>query len=220
MRMSIAIVRGVLVRALGASIILVGLGGACPLDQIPPCPGQCFGFTLELTEPVPCQDGENTPYPIAFTGHDPDGYHGRTCFNSTSVLLVVEAIEHLHAGGQLSDLNADVISAYVTTVNTVRADLEAQCITAAPGQCTNAAEVCSVIGGQAYEQLVIEESCVLGLDGTEPVSLSPGQTCEAIADDQATSSADGTDPCPDPTTAASLDDTAASDGADDTSGTT
>jgi hypothetical protein len=132
---------------------------------------------------------------------------------------VVEAIEHLRAGGELSELGEDVQSAYITTVNTVRADLEAECILAAPGQCTNAAEVCSVISADAYQALVIDETCELSFDGTEPVSLAPGQSCEPIADDQTTSSADADadDHCLEATTINALDDTATSDIADDTS---
>jgi hypothetical protein len=201
-------------RRMLATALVLGTSAACPAE-VPPCPAQCFGHTVQRNAPIQCTNFQGLPQDIAFT--DLDGYRGRTCFNSPSVSLVVEAIEHLEAGGQLSELPVDVQSAYSSTVNAVRADLEAECILAAPGQCTNAAEVCSVIGGQAYEQLVIEASCVLALDGTEPTELAPGQTCEPVAEDRATGSGDDEDHCPDATsTTASFDDTAGSDGLDGT----
>jgi hypothetical protein len=218
MRPRNGIVCRVLLGTLGAGIIFVGTGSACDVE-IPPCPGQCVDFTLELPAPVPCRDEESTEYPISFTGTNPDGYRGRSCFNSTSVVLVVEAIDHLRAGGRLSDIDPEMQSAYLTTVNTVRADLEAECITAAPGQCTNAAEVCSVVGSDMYVELVVEETCVLQLDGTEPVALGPGQVCEPIFfGDQTTGSAGSGDHCIEPTSSGDdgLDDTAGSDGVDET----
>lgn len=105
-------------------------------------------------------------------------------------------------------------------MNTVRADLEAECITAAPGQCTNAAEVCSVVGSDMYAELVIDQTCVLALDGTEPAPLGPGQVCEPVAADGGTGSDDTTAHCLErPTTSDDgLDDTAGSGGADESSG--
>lgn len=219
MKMSNPIVRMVLSRTVVAPTMLAGMGGACIVDEVPPCPGQCFAFTLEVPEPVACQDAGAYTYFIAFTDHATEGYRGRTCFNSTSVMLVVDAIDHLRAGGQLSELSEQVISAYATTVNTVRADLEAECILAAPGQCTNAAQVCSVVGAQAYQQLVIDETCVLGLDGTEPVALGPGQLCEPVVGDDGTGSDGSEAHCVEATVSGDgLDDTASSGLADDTTG--
>jgi hypothetical protein len=189
---------------------------ACDVDELPPCPGQCFDFTLERSTPSSCTDEDFFEYDIAFNGTDPDGYRGRFCFNSTSVPLVAEAIEHLQAGGELSDLPMQTVSAYVSTVNAVIADVEAECILAASGQCTNAAAVCAVVGADAYEQLVIEQTCALALDGTEPIALASGQTCHAVASDSAAGSADAAyDHCADATvtaTTTALDDTAGSDG--------
>jgi hypothetical protein len=207
-----------LAKPFGLGVFLLGTGTACPMDELPPCPGQCFDYTLERSVPIACYDDEANPFPIAFTNTDLDGYLGRTCFNSPSVPLVVEAIEHIQAGGQLSTLSMEVVGAYASTVNAVRADLEAECILAAPGQCTNAAAVCSVIGARAYEQLVIDATCVLSLDGTEPVALAPGQTCAPVAEDRATGSDEDEDHCPGaPSSTTGLDDTAGSDGLDDTS---
>lgn len=220
MRMSNPIARMVLVKTVVALAMLAGMGGACVGDEVPPCPGQCFAFTLEVSEPVACQDAEAYTYFIAFTDHATEGYRGRTCFNSTSVPLVVEAIGHLRAGGQLLELSEEVIGAYVTTANTVRADLEAECILAAPGQCINAAQVCSVVGAQAYQQLVIDETCVLGLDGTEPVTLEPGQVCEPVVGDGGTGSDGAEAQCVEATVGGDegLDGTASSGLADDTTG--
>ena len=207
-----------LVKSIGAVILFVGTSSACVIDDVPSCPGQCFAYTLEQAVPSPCRDDGGTQYDISFTANDPDGYRGRTCFNATSVALVVEAIDHLHTGGLLSDLDPEIQSAYLSTVNTVRADLEAQCITAAPGQCTNAAEVCSVVGSVMYEQLVIDETCVLALDGAQAVALGPGQVCEPLASDGTGSDAAG-DHCVETTaTADGLDGTASSGGADETTG--
>jgi hypothetical protein len=194
----------------------MALGIACGSDDVPPCPGQCFAFAIEYMPPAECIDGGGSPYGIPLTDSEAPGYRGRICFNSPSVSLVVEAIEHLQAGGQLSALSMEVVGAYVSTVNAVRADLEAECTLAAPGQCTNAAEVCSVIGAQAYQQLVIDTTCVLSLDGTEPVALAPGQTCEPVAEDRATGSGDDEDHCPQTSSTAGLDDTAGNDGLDGT----
>lgn len=205
-----------LVATLVYGIIAACVGSsACFVDE-PACPGQCFEYTVEYDDPKACLTAMFEGIDISFTGSAPAGYRGRTCFNSTAVPLVVQAIDHLRAGGRLSDLDPEVQSAYVTTVSTVRADLEAECITAAPGQCTNAAEVCSVVGADAYEQLVVDETCVLELDGTEPVPLGPGQVCEPLASDGTGSDGAG-DHCVE-TTADGLDGTATSGGADETTG--
>jgi hypothetical protein len=205
-----------LTKHLGLGAFVLGMNTACPIDEVPPCPGQCFAYTLERSVPISCNDYEGASFPIAFTSTDANGYRGRTCFNSPSVALVAGAIEHLESGGQLSALSMEVVGAYTSTVNTVIADLEAECTLAAPGQCTNAAEVCSVIGAQAYQQLVIDTTCVLSLDGTEPVALAPGQSCEPVAEDRATGSADDEDHCLETSSTASLDDTAGFDGLDGT----
>lgn len=205
------------VGAVGLVVAWLGTG-ACVFDDIPACPGQCFEHTVESEIQSQCRNDMGVGYDIAFTGTDPEGYRGRTCFNGSSVALVVQAIDHLRAGGRLSDLDLEVQSAYVTTVNTVRADIEAECITAAPGQCTNAVQVCTGIAADAYEQLVIDETCVLALDGTEPVPLEPGQTCEPLAGDGTGSDAAG-DHCVETTVAADgLDGTASSGRADETTG--
>lgn len=209
---------GVLSKTLGIGVLGLGTSIACDLDDVPSCPGQCFEFTLERGAPIPCNDGGGVPRDISFTGNG--GYRGRFCSNSPFVPLVAEAIDHLRAGGRLAELQMEVISAYVTTVNTVRADLEAECILAAPGQCTNAAQVCSVVGAQAYEQLVIDETCVLGLDGTEPVALGPGQLCEPVVGVEGTGSDGFEAHCVEATVSGDdlLDDTASSGLADDTTG--
>jgi len=196
--------------------------GACPIDDIP-CPGQCFEYTVEYDTPKECIDGEGEYLLISFNATTPDGYHGRFCFNAASVLDVVAAIDHLEAGGQLAELSMEVRSAYLTTVEAVRANAEAECITAAPGQCTNAAQVCNGVGADLYEQLVVEETCVLALGGVEPVELGPGQVCEPIAGDPGTGSAESGAHCPETTIGAGddVDDTSVgSDGADETSGAT
>ena len=204
----------VLSKTLCIGLLALGICTACVFDEVPSCPGQCFDFTLERGSPIPCHDAGGAPHDISFTGTD--GYRGRTCFNSPSVPLVAAAIEHLRAGGRLADLSMEVVSAYTSTVNTVRADLEAECFLAAPGQCTNAVEVCSVVGAQAYQQLVVDEACTLGLDGTEPVTLAAGQTCELLVADG--SGSDGSDPhCIETTAVDGLDDDTGSSGlADDT----
>jgi hypothetical protein len=185
----------VLRTTVAAVFVLVGLNGACDADELPACPGQCFAYTIERAAPAKCLDDETTNYEISFTNTNPNGYHGRFCFNSSSVALVVEAIDHLEAGGQLSDLGMDVVGAYLSTVNAVKADLEAECITAAPGQCINADQVCMGVAADMYEQLVAEQSCVLALAGTEPVVLGPGQSCEAVADDPTTGPTDAGGHC-------------------------
>lgn len=84
--------------------------GACIVDEIPACPGQCFEYTVEYEIPTKCQTATLEDIAIPFTGTDPDGYHGRVCFNSSSIPDVVAAIEHLQGGGQLSDLSEEVQS--------------------------------------------------------------------------------------------------------------
>lgn len=220
MRDRTRIERCVLAKPVCFGVLVLGTSTACPFEDVPPCPGQCFDYTLERASPIWCSNEEGASYPIAFTGNDPPGYRGRTCFNSTFVPLVVAAIEHRQVGGELSDLSAAIVGAYVTTVSSVRADLEAECILAAPGQCINAAEVCSVVGADAYERLVVEQSCTLSLDGTEPVVLASGQTCEPIAADQTTDADGSGDHCLEPTTTTTtaVDDTADPGDTDDTAG--
>lgn len=159
------------------TIVLAAASGACDPEEVPACPGQCFEHTLVRDQPGQCQDDDGVKFTISFTGNDPVGYHGRTCFNSPSIALVGEAIDHLRAGGQLAELSPEARSAYVSAVDAVRADIEAQCATAAPGQCIDAAQVCTGIAADAYEQLVVEETCVLQLGGVEPVVLGPGDVC-------------------------------------------
>lgn len=99
----------------------------------------------------------------------------------------MEAIDHLRGGGQLSALGVDVQSAYISTVNAVKSDVQAECITAAPGQCTDAVQVCTGVAADMYEQLVVDETCVLEPDGVERVTLESGQVCEPLGGDQTTS---------------------------------
>jgi hypothetical protein len=196
----------------GASVgVIASMLGACDVDI--PCPGQCFEYTVQDEEPRRCLTGMGSSIDIPFTGVDPDGYHGRFCFNSSSVPLVMDAIDHLRAGGTLSELPVDVQSAYVSTVDAVRADVQAECITAAPGQCTNAAQVCGGIAADMYDQLVVNETCVLEPDGVERITLGPGEVCEAAVE-QGTGSAEVGDHC-DGTTS---DEMAGSSGVDETSG--
>jgi hypothetical protein len=193
-------------------VIVAGVGnGACVVAEIPACPGQCFEYTVEYEQPLPCQDASVQDYLIPFNGNDPDGYRGRVCFNSLSIPHVMEAIEHLQDGGQLSDLSVEVLSAYVSTVDAVQADLQAECITAAAGQCINEDQVCTGIGANMYEQLVVDETCVLEVGGVEPIVLGPGEACE-YAPYQATGSAESGDDCTEATTGG------ATDGADETTG--
>lgn len=193
---------------------------ACPFEDIPPCPGQCFAHTITYELPKICKDEEGGVFPIPFTGSN--GYRGRVCFNSFAVPRVHEAIDHLRAGGQLSELGADVQSAYEATVVSIQTDLHAQCTTAAAGQCTNAEQVCTGIAADLYEQLVVEQTCVLHADGTEPVALLPGEICHSIADDDPTDTASSGDHCPDTTSTSAdeVDETATSSDAVSTTSTT
>jgi hypothetical protein len=201
---------------LGAITVEIGSSG-CDVD-IPACPGQCFAYTVEYDLPRQCQTiGGNIDIP--FTA--PSGYHGRHCFNSPSVPLVMDAIDHLRAGGQLSDLALDVQTAYISTVDSVRADIQAECNTAAPGQCLDADQVCTGIAADAYEQLVVDETCILALDGIERVTLGPGEVCEASVNEQGTGSVDTGDHCIETTIGtgdSGLDETAGSGVVDGTSG--
>lgn len=193
---------------------------ACDIDDIPACPGRCFEYTVEYELPIKCLGAGGLTIDIPFTDGDSAGYHGRYCFNSTSVAKVMQVIEHLRSGGRLSDLAADVQSAYISTVNAVKDDIQAECITAAPGQCMDEVQVCTGIAANAYEQLVVHETCVLAPAGTEPVTLPPAQACAAVGDDPATASDEGSVPCPDLTTTgnAGADETGSSGGVDGTSG--
>jgi hypothetical protein len=65
--------RSVVGKPLCIGAFVIGTSTACPFDDVPPCPGQCFDFTLERSSMIPCSDGGGAQYPIAFTGHDPDG---------------------------------------------------------------------------------------------------------------------------------------------------
>ena len=212
--------RSRIITALG--VIAAGVGsGSCIVDEVPACPGQCFEYTVDREIPTKCQDDAGVDYAIAFTGSDPDGYHGRHCFNSPSVAHVVEAIDHLRDGGQLSDLGMEVLGAYVSTVDAVKDDLKFQCMTAAAGQCTNAEQVCTGIAADMYEQLVVDETCVLGIGGVERIELGPGEVCEPIVVGEGTGSAESGEHCVESTTggADGVDETASSgsDGADETS---
>lgn len=128
--------RAVLVMGTFGVIAASVSSGACVVDEIPTCPGQCFEYTVEYEVPKQCKTAMFDGIDIPLTGSAPDGYRGRVCFNSSSIPNVVEAIDHLEGGGQLSELSVVVQSAYVSTVNAVKDDVEAECITAAPGQCT------------------------------------------------------------------------------------
>ena len=197
-----------------AVILSASVGsGACIVDEIPACPGQCFEYTVEYEIPTKCQTAGLEDIAIPFTGTNPDGYRGRYCFNSSTVPDVMAAIDHLEGGGQLSDLGEAVQSAYIATVNAVKDDLQAQCITAAAGQCTDEAQVCTGIAANMYEQLVVDETCVLALGGVEPVPVGPGEACEFSPVVQGTGSGESGDPCTETTTA----DTS-TDGADETTG--
>lgn len=205
---SVAWFRGVAIAALVSS--------ACPSEDIPPCPGQCFAYTIPYAIPAFCSNGVGDDFAIPFTG--PDGYRGRTCFNSATVPLVHEAIDHLRAGGQLSALSPEVQGAYESTVVAIQADLHAQCTAAAAGQCTNADQICTGIAADLYEQLIVAETCVLHPDGTEPVTLTPGQPCHAVIADEATGANAPGEHCPDATSmdAEAVDETASSSGIDGT----
>ena len=156
----------------------------CVVEGIPACPGRCFEFTLVEPEPRPCikTGGEGDQFGISFTDGAQTGYRGRHCFNSASLPNVVAAIDHLAAGGQLSDLSESVRIDYVATVDAVVADIEAECIQAAPGQCDNAADVCSGIAGDAYQQLVVDQTCTLEPGGIESIELGPGEVCHSVLD--------------------------------------
>ena len=193
-------------------------GSGCDVDEIPACPGQCFEYTVEYEVPKQCNTGGIT-IDIPFTA--PSGYHGRVCFNAPSVPLVMDAIDHLRAGGQLSDLALDVQAAYIATVDSVRADIQAECLTAAPGQCLNAGPVCTGIAADAYDALVVDETCILEPDGIERIALGPGEVCEASVKEQATDSADTGQHCTETTLGSGvsgLDETASSGAVDGTSG--
>ena len=197
----------------GSGVVAAGLvAGACDVDI--PCPGRCFEYTVEYEAPLKClAGGGGGNFDIPFTGSEPAGYHGRHCFNSSSVTKALDAIDHLRNGGQLSDLAADVQSAYISTVDAVKANVQAECITAAPGQCTNEVQVCTGIAADMYEQLVVHETCVLSPTGTELVTLPPGQACEAVGDDPGTGSGDIGGPCVELTTTnVGVDETASSGG--------
>lgn len=202
----------------GVSFVAAGLvAGACDIDI--PCPGRCFEYTVEYAAPLECLIAGGGNLEIPFTDNDPVGYRGRFCFNSASVPKVMQAIEHLRGDGQLSELAADVQSAYISTVNAVKDDIQAECITAAPGQCMNEVQVCTGIAADMYEQLVVDETCVLAPAGTEPVTLPPGQVCEAVGDDRGTGSGEDGGPCMElATTNVGADETATSGGVDETSG--
>lgn len=200
----------------GVVIFSVGTGsGACFVDDLPACPGQCFEYTVAYELPAECLTDMGWNIDIPFNGSAPLGDHGRVCFNSSSIPHVMQAIEHLEGGGQLSDLGMEVRTAYVATVDAVKAELQAQCNTAAPGQCTNAAQVCTGIAADMYEQLVIDETCVLQLAGVEPVALAPGEVCEHGLVEQATDAGEPGEHCTEGTTGRSR-----SDGADETTGDT
>jgi hypothetical protein len=199
-----------------SGIIVASVGsGACIVDEIPTCPGQCFEYTVEYEIPTQCGTAMGVDIDIPFTGSDPDGYHGRYCFNSSSSAHVVAAIDHLESGGQLSDLSIEVQSAYISTVNAVKDDLQAECITAAAGQCVDEVQVCTGIAADMYEQLVVDETCVLALDGVEPIVLGPGDVCHSFPVDQGTGSAESGDHCTEGTAGSS-----GSDGADETTSDT
>lgn len=198
------------------------LAGACPSNDIPACPGRCFEFTVQHEVPTKCLTMGGGDIDIPFNGSDPDGYHGRSCFNSASVPDVLDAIAHLRAGGQLSELSLAAQDAYVGAVEAVQADVLVECMTAAPGQCMNAMQVCTGIAADLYEQLVIEQTCVLEPAGVVRISLMPGDVCHSVAD-PATSSAGSGDDCTDTATHGTegLDDTATTDpSADDTTAAT
>jgi hypothetical protein len=65
-----------------------------------------------------------------------------------------------------------------------------------------------------YEQLVVDETCVLAPDGVEPIVLGPGEVCEFAPVEQGTDSAEAGDDCLEETTGGGTD------GADETMGDT
>lgn len=210
---SVAVVRVIfVVRILGVTAASMA-SSACVVDEIPACPGQCFEYTVEYELPKKCQDDASGAYDIPFTGTAPDGYRGRFCFNSSTIAQVVEAIDHIQGGGQLFELGVAVQSAYVSTVNAVKDDVQAACIDAAPGQCTNAVQVCTGVAADAYVRLVVDETHVLELGGVEPIALGPGEVCAFVPVDQATGAAESGDHSTEGTTGGD-------GGADETSGGT
>lgn len=164
-------------------LIFAGVSnGACVVEDIPACPGRCFEFTVELMSPRDCTDNNGVNFGIPFNDPDQAGYRGEACYISSTISDILEAIDHLSNGGQLSELSPQVRGAYQSAVEAVAANIEAECNTAAAGQCTNAAQVCEGIAADAYEQLVVDETCVLEIGDVELVNLGPGEICESVLD--------------------------------------
>lgn len=71
---------GITRNPLGRSIFVTGVfgviatsvgTGACFVDEIPACPGQCFEYTVEYEYPLPCNNAMGEDYGIPFTGSAP-----------------------------------------------------------------------------------------------------------------------------------------------------
>lgn len=195
---------------------LACFSGACVVEKIPECPGRCFEFTVTYDSPIPCLDGYGVSLDIPFNDADQTGYRGEACYISSTISDILEAIEHLDGGGQLSELSPQVRDAYQAAVEAVADDIEAECTNAAAGQCTNAAQVCEGIAADAYEQLVVNETCVLEIGDVELVTLRPGEVCESVLD-SAGGTGDGGH-CTETGDGGGADETTGSGGADGSTG--
>jgi len=136
---------------------------------------------------------------ISFAGNDPAGYFGRHCSNAESNALVAEAIDHLRAGGTLAGLSMEAAIAYSTMVAEVEANVRAECLAAAPDQCTDEMVPCDGIVATMHAQLITEPTCSLELSGVEHITLREGEACHLNPLIDATGS-DTADSCMEPTT--------------------
>ena len=195
---------------MGPVVVVVAAGlGACDSEELPACPGQCFEYTVEHDVPTLCLKDNAVQMAIPFTGTDPVGYQGRICSSSPGNARVLEAIDHLRGGGSLSDLEEETVAAYLTKVTSVRSNLYSECLLAAPGQCINTEQVCWGIAADAYDQLLVEQTCTLRPDGVEPVELGPGESCLAVPGLESTGTPEPVVPCTE---------SSGSGGADETTG--
>lgn len=178
----------------------------------------CFEYTVEYPTPEKCKDGGGTDWNIPFTGSSPDGYHGRFCSNNPYSADVGNAIVFLRDGGNLSELDSAARTNYLDAVDLVMDELEAECRTAAPGQCVDEAQVCAGIAADMFAALVTNETCVLEPGGEVEHQLQGLEQCywSPVFYGFAT---EGSDYCTDDTsgldTTAGVDTTA---GADSTTG--
>jgi len=191
-------------------IIAIITGVACDDADIPACPGQCFEYTVEYANEDYCTNGMGYDYTISFTGSAPSGYFGRHCSNEESNTLVMDAVDHLRAGGSLADLSPDVAAAYNTMVAAIEAQVYAGCMAAAPNQCIDEEVTCNGIVGDMHAQLVTAQTCVLEPGGVESVVLGEGEVCHLNPVVFGSTGNEPSDFCTDITT---------SGGADDTTGT-